>query len=135
MLRKTLALLLAAGIASLSTACSLAAPRTQSIVIIPSHPSAEVYVDGIPRGRGTTTVQLDRNGEYTVLATCGSVSGGASIDRHFSETGLLDIVGGILILVPFIGVLTSGAYELSPTTVNVAIPDTSGCDAFRAPRA
>lgn len=126
-MKRPLALFLALAMVVHSTACSLAAPATQSIAIIPSHPKADIYVDGVQLGTGTVTADLSRDNSHVVMAKCPGSSGIFTIQRELSTTGLLDIVGGVLILIPFIGLFAPGAFELSPPTVAVAIPDESGC--------
>lgn len=97
-------------------------------MIVPSHSNAEVYVDGNLRGTGPQTVELSKKRTHSVMAKCGNSAGTASIDRILSTTGLLDIIGGLLILIPFIGLTAAGAWELSPTTVSVPVPDSDGCE-------
>jgi len=36
-----------------------------------------------------------------------------------NETGILDIIGGVLILFPALGLLSAGAWSLDETDVNV----------------
>jgi hypothetical protein len=40
-----------------------------------------------------------------------------TVDRQFSQTGMLDAVGGIFLLVPWIGLVTDGARELQENNV------------------
>lgn len=126
-MKKLLASLLVP-LTALVCSCSLASSSTQSIVIMPSHASAEVYVDGNLRGTGPQTVELSKKRNHSVMAKCGNSAGAASIERNLSTTGLLDIIGGFLILLPFIGLTAAGAWELSPTTVSVPVPDSGGCE-------
>ncbi len=121
--RNTIAL---AAVLSL-TACSLAAPTTKSIEIIPSAPGAEVFVDGNLVGTGTQTVELSTGKAHSVMAKCGRSAGTETINRRLSGSGVADIVGGLLILVPFLGLTADGAWTLSPETVNVGVPDSSDC--------
>lgn len=107
--------------------CSLAAPSTQPINIMPSHPGAEVYVDGSLRGSGAQTVELSKKNTHSVMAKCGGSAGVAAIDRNLSTTGILDLIGGFLILIPFIGLVSPGAWELSPTSISVPVPDATAC--------
>jgi hypothetical protein len=109
------------------TACSLLSPSTQNIVIQPMPGDAELYVDGAPVGRGTQSVRMSKKQSHTVIAKCGRSSGVASVDRSISITGILDVVGGILFYVPFIGVLAPGFWTLDPPTVAIAVPDGSAC--------
>ncbi len=127
-MRRILALLLTPALAISSAGCSLAGSATQSVTIIPSHPKAQVIIDGVPKGTGIQSVELSRKRSHSVLAQCKDSSGVATIYRELSTTGILDIIGGFLILVPFIGLFAPGAYELSPENVSVAIPDASGCN-------
>ena len=127
-MRRTLSLLLTPAIAMSSAGCSLAGSATQSVTIIPSHPRAQIIIDGVPKGTGVQSVELKRDRSHSVLAQCKDSSGVATVYRELSTTGVLDIIGGLLILVPFIGLFAPGAYSLSPENVSVAIPDASGCN-------
>lgn len=111
----------------LTSSCSLFSSGTQHMTIQPSDPRAEIFVDGAPVGKGTVSVPMKKKRSHTVMAKCGDSTGVAHIDRSISTTGVLDIVGGVLILVPFLGVLGPGFYELEPEHVVVAVPDHSAC--------
>jgi len=120
-------ILLTCSVAWFSTACSLASPSSQTITIVPSHPKAQVVVDGQPKGTGTMSLDLKKNRGHSFLARCGNSSGVANVERNISPTGMLDLIGGFLLLVPFIGLASPGAWELSPSTVSVPVPDASAC--------
>ncbi|HMQ15815.1 MAG TPA: hypothetical protein PKC49_07555 [Phycisphaerae bacterium] len=102
--------------------CSLFVPRTQPVTITASDPEATIYVDGVERGKGTVSLQLDRDRTYGVLAQSGNRSGSAHIGRKISGTGILDLVGGFFLLVPFLGLLGPGFWDLDPDKVVIAIP-------------
>lgn len=127
-MNRVVALCLIPVLAVFSTSCSLAGSSTQSITIVPSHPNAQIFVDGNPSGTGVQSIELSRKRSHSVLAKCRNSAGSATIYRELSTTGVLDIVGGVLIILPFIGLFAPGAYALSPDTVSVAIPDDSGCE-------
>jgi hypothetical protein len=110
-----------------STSCSFAAPATQNIVVRPNHPEADVSVDGAPVGKGTQAIALDRTSAHTATANCGNSTGVAHIGKKISSEGVMDLIGGLLVLVPFIGVAAPGFWELSPSTVVVVVPDASQC--------
>ena len=110
------------------SACSLGSSSTQSVSIIPSHPRAEVFVDGNYTGVGPQSVELAKDETHSVMAKCGDSAGVATIDRNLSETGMLDLVGGFFLLIPLIGLVSPGAWELSPTSVSVPVPDASDCE-------
>lgn len=44
-----------------------------------------------------------------------------TVGNHFNETGVLDVVGGCLFLVPFIGLATPGAWSLDETDVTISL--------------
>jgi len=46
-------------------------------------------------------------------------AGAAAINKKISGTGVLDIIGGCFFLVPFLGVLGAGFWELDPDSVTV----------------
>jgi hypothetical protein len=127
LMKRAIAIALLPAIVVSSSGCSFLASSSQPVVVVPSHPSAQIFVDGILQGTGTQTVNLSKKSIHSVMAKCGDSSGVATIDRTLSTTGILDIVGGIVFLIPFLGLLAPGAWELSPTTISVPIPDTSAC--------
>lgn len=109
------------------TGCSLIQSSTQPVTVVPSNQNAQIYVDGNMIGKGPQTVQLKRNATHSIMAKCPKSAGVAGIDKSLSTTGMLDIVGGLIFLIPFVGLLSPGAYDLSPTSLSVAIPDETSC--------
>lgn len=111
-----------ATLVTLCGGCSVFKPTRQSVLITPSDPNALVYVDGVQVGSGTTGVDLQRNKSHSVVAKVGERSGSAGIGTKISATGILDIAGGFIWLVPFAGIAAPGFYDLDTTTVHVPIP-------------
>ena len=107
--------------------CSLSAPTTKTIKIVPSSPNAEVFVNGNLVGTGDQSVELSTGQAHSVMVKCGPSAGTGTIDRKLSGTGIADIIGGLIILVPFLGLTADGAYTLSPETLSVGVPDSTGC--------
>lgn len=120
--RKALTLVLTTSIGVSTIGCSAFQPKQMPVTITASDSSATLYVDNNPVGTGHTTLNLDRNRSYAVSATVGGRTGTAAIGRKISGTGVLDIVGGVIFLVPFVGCFTPGFWDLDPTTVNVVVP-------------
>ena len=106
----------------LSQGCSAFQPKTQSIIIRPTDPTAEVLVDGQNKGTGTVSVDLDRNRSHSVIAKSGNQTGSALIDKKISTTGVLDIIGTCIFIIPAIGLFTPGFWELDPQHVDVVVP-------------
>ena len=117
-----LSLLLCAALVLSTTSCSFAGGSTQSIMIQASDPAAEIYVDGGYVGKGTANVSLAKKRAHSVMAKVGDRVGIARVDKSISTLGVLDIIGGVLFLVPLIGIFAPGFWELEPDTVYVAIP-------------
>ena len=117
-LRKTVPLTLAV-LMPVASGCSVFQPRTQRVTIVPSEPDAKIYLNNNPVGTGKTTLELERNRSYAVSARSGQSMGSASVGRRVSGTGVLDIVGGCIFLVPFVGCFTPGFWELDKSVVSV----------------
>ncbi len=101
--------------------CSLFVPKHQAITITASDPEAQLFVDGQPVGTGTTAVQLERNKSHTVTAKTATKSGAAALNKRISGVGIVDLVAGCFLLVPFLGVLGPGFWELEPENVQVNV--------------
>jgi len=99
--------------------CSLFVPKQQAVTIRSSDPNADIYVDGEKVGKGTMSMTLDRTKSHTVTAKADGRAGAAAINKKISGTGVLDIVGGCFFLIPFLGVLGPGFWELDPDAVTV----------------
>ena len=108
--------------------CSLFVPKEQSITIIPSAPNAELFVNGASVGKGRQSVSLSKGETYVVLAKCGTSTASGRIDREWSGTGIADMIGGVFLLVPFLGLTsTEGSHQLTPEVLRITVPDGSGC--------
>jgi hypothetical protein len=102
--------------------CSLFQPAQQNLTVVPSEESADIYINGKQVGTGTTTVPLRRGADYSVMAKSGDRAATARVGRKISGTGVADIIGGIVFLVPFLGVFAPGFWDLNPQQVSIALP-------------
>jgi len=119
---KTICVVLVIGLALHTAGCSLFVGSMQPVTITASDPRAEIFVDGQQVGTGSVTLQLKRNKSHGVMARVGQRSGSAHIGKTISTTGVLDLVGGFLLLVPFLGVLGPGFWSLDPDNVQISVP-------------
>ena len=103
-------------------ACSIFVPTRQNLTIVPSEETADVYVNGKHVGTGTTTVRVKRGADYSVMAKAGDRAATGKVGRKISGTGVADLVGGFVFLFPFIGVFSSGFWELNPNQIAIALP-------------
>lgn len=102
--------------------CSAFQPKLQ-IVTINSYPhGAMINVDGNDVGNAPVTIQLQRNQRHTVLATLNGQAVTQRLNPHVSTTGILDIIGGVLFLVPAIGIATPGFWTVSDLTPTLILP-------------
>ncbi len=121
-----LRILLAAAACLLTlSACSLFVPSHQPLAVTASEPDADIYVDGALVGKGAVTIDVRRNKSHAIMARVGNRTGVANVGTSISTTGVLDVVGGVLFLFPFIGIAGPGFFSLDPDTVTVIIPPAS----------
>ena len=95
--------------------CSLFAPSMQTIHVTSSPPGAKVVAGGIPVGQ--TPVQFEAHrGENLLIEVqkSGYQTQYRTSSRTLSTIGILDVVGGFLLLVPLVGLLSSGAWKHDP---------------------
>lgn len=102
-----------------TSSCSLFSSSTELITIEASNPKATIRVNGQAVGVGSVATPLKKNKSHAITADYGNERGMAVIDSHMSTTGKLDIVGGIFFLLPFLGFINEGAWELDPDYVRI----------------
>ena len=99
--------------------CGLFVPSQQSVTITSNDPNARIVVNGEPVGTGDVVVKLNRRDRHVVQAYASDGSQDRRrIDKELSPVAILDIIGGVVFLVPFLGLLGPGTYNLDPDTVN-----------------
>jgi len=89
-----------------------------------SDPQAKIYVNNEYKGVGNVDVLVPRNKPVMVRVEkegCQSIS--RIIETKLSTTGVLDTIGGWLILLPFIGLAFPGAYELEKSSLTMNIEE------------
>ena len=92
--------------------CSIFAPKDQMISINGDPANAKILVNGnVLNGPGAVQVKRNKNVHITVTkegySTYAMTSG-----YGLSQFGILDLIGTFCFLVPVVGLLTPGAYEL-----------------------
>ena len=101
--------------------CSVFRDTTQTVNIQCIEPNTIIMIDGQYK---TCPTQLDekRNRPLYIQAhKPGYVPYGRSIGYHLNATGTLDFVGTILFIVPIVGYLSPGAWDLDETNVIVQL--------------
>lgn len=99
--------------------CSLFRSSTQKINVRCSEQNAKLFINGNQEQNPATT-DVKRNRDYSVQChKDGYQVASKVVGHHMNETGILDIIGGVLILFPALGLLSAGAWSLDETDVNV----------------
>ena len=106
--------------AMLTTGCSAFRSSTQTITVTTDQPDTEIYINGAMAGKGTASIPVKRNQNVSILAKKdGYIPVNRTIGKSLNTTGVLDIVGGILVLIPIFGLLAPGAYSLDEENVTI----------------
>ena len=104
------------------TGCSCFVPSKQKISVSVYPDDSKVFVNGqvftsfpaiadVPRNR-SVQIQCAKDGYYPY---------GKTVDTRISTTGILDIIGCAVFLIPGIGLITPGAWCLEEDTVNIVL--------------
>ena len=106
----------------LELGCSMVAGTRQPFSVTASEPDAKIYINGefigtgnvqttVPRAR-STSVMVKKEGYYPTTRDIGT---------KMSSLGILDIIGGCIWLVPFIGLAFPGSHELDQSNVSLVL--------------
>ena len=121
--RRVLIVALALCVMAVSSGCSFFVSDTQSINVSSNPTGASVTVNGnrvgatplstnIPR-RDSAMITVEKDGYEPATVTTSTT---------LSTYGILDIIGGFFFLFPFLGLLSSGAWEQEPENISVTLP-------------
>lgn len=106
-----------------TTGCSLFASSTQKLTISSDPDGAEVVVNGELVGSTPLQTRIRRRGDASIIIRKeGFKTVTRSTDRSLSTVGILDIIGGCIWLVPFLGLIADGAWKQEPTNMSVMLP-------------
>lgn len=101
--------------------CSLFKSDTQQIAVTSTDPQARLLLGEDLVGVGSANLDLRRDRNYRLTAEfADGTTRTVRLSPRISTTGTLDIIGGILFLVPFVGAFAPGFYDLKPETVRFA---------------
>lgn len=106
-------------ISILISGCSAFVPKTQTVSAVCSESDAALQING-QTYQGKAQVEAKRNKTVSIMCTKpGYFPAQKSIDYSLSGTGIADIVGTLILLLPGIGLFTAGAWNLDETEVNI----------------
>jgi hypothetical protein len=103
------------------TGCSAFMPKSQTVSVACSESDAALQING-QQFNGAAQTDVPRNKSVNIMCTKpGYFPAQRSIDYSLSGTGVADIVGTVLFILPGIGLFTDGAWSLDETNVNVSM--------------
>lgn len=101
--------------------CSAFAPRYQSLTVTATETDAQIFINGLPAGKGRAVTRVPRDQDVALMAKKdGFEVSTKEVPSYLGKLGILDIVGGIIWLVPFVGLFFPGSQDLD--TYNVTLP-------------
>jgi hypothetical protein len=108
-------------------ACSFFGP-TKEMVVVSSNPAgAQVIATGMLVG--TTPMQFEAHRSdnlFLEISKTGYQTQYRTASRRLSTLGILDVFGGVILLLPLIGLLSSGAWEHEPAQFGVSLEPEKG---------
>lgn len=109
-----------------TTSCGLLVSGSQRITLSSDPDGAEVKMDGMPQGVTPMTLRVSRREEPIFrFEKEGFRTEQRSTSREPNTIFILDIIGGVLILVPFLGLLGPGGWDIEPGNISVVLrPET-----------
>jgi len=115
-------ILLVVSIAMIQTGCSMVAPSKQKFSVSATEPDAKVYINGEYVGSGNVQTRVNRNQSISIMVKKdGYYPATREIGTQMSMTGILDIIGGCIFILPFIGLAFPGARELDQSNISIIL--------------
>jgi len=122
LIKSFLSMVLIIAMATFQSGCSLLAPGRTNLTVVSTEPDAQIYINGQFAGKGSGTMDVPTNQSATVMAKKdGYFPATQTVGTRMSTTGILDIIGGCIFLIPFFGLLSAGASKLETNTVNLTM--------------
>ena len=121
-LRSICSFLLVISMLVLQSGCSMFVSSTQRISVNTSEPDAQIFVNGSFIGTGNVSTLVTRNQSVSIMAKKdGYYPVTRDIGTQMSTTGTLDMIGGCIILLPFIGLAFPGSKSLNLDNVSLVM--------------
>lgn len=120
--RKGIALALVASLSISTVGCSFFGPRLQMITISSDPIGADVFINGEHVGKSPVRQEVARSPELLVEVRAeGYEVGYRKANRSLSSLGIADMIGGWLLLLPFLGLLAPAAWEHQPNAFGIEL--------------
>lgn len=120
-MRKIIALVLTFFVLIFNFGCSAFAPKTQTLSVNCQDEGTKLQVNG-NMYNCPTQIDVPRNKSVNLMAfKDGHHNHMRTIDSKINGLFVLDVVGGLIWLVPFVGLVSPGAYSLETQEVNISM--------------
>ena len=104
------------------SACSLSGPRMQTITVSSDPEGAKVRINTESVGTTPVRVQVRRSEDLLIeVQKPGYETAYRKSTRTLSGLGFADLVGGVIILIPLIGLISPAAWEHEPASFGVTL--------------
>jgi hypothetical protein len=104
----------------LTTGCSTLAANTQTLKVACSEPDASIQINGGKPYQGTARLEARRNKPVSIACyKSGYFPSQKVISSSLSGTGVADLVGSFILVLPVLGLFTPGAWNLDETDVTL----------------
>lgn len=111
-MKKTINITLMLAVVLSLTGCSFFAQKTQELTVNTNPKDCDVYING-KFYKAPVSIMIPRTSKYTVTATKeGYKAKSDTLYYSLSTVGALDVIGCWLILLPGLGLLSDGAWEI-----------------------
>jgi len=109
-------------VALISSGCSAFRSSTQIVSVTTDQPDVQIYINGNLAGQGTANAAVKRDQNVQIMAKKpGYVTIQRTIGHSLNTTGILDIIGGVLILVPLFGLLAAGSNSIDENNLSISM--------------
>lgn len=109
------------GVVLLMSGCSFAASQKQAFSVITIPEDASVYVNG-RKVRSGQQVEFSRGRDLSVAVSApGYYSEQRSVGRILSKHGMIDGVAGCFLFVPWIGLISDGAWAFEADSIHLEL--------------
>jgi len=119
---RLVAVVLCATVLLSQSGCSFFGNTLQALTVTCADKDAELYIDGNVVGKGTVQVLVARDQNHLVMGKKGDRSQTLIVGTKLSTLGILDIIGGFFLLLPFLGLTAAGSRTLDKDIVTIVLP-------------
>lgn len=99
--------------------CSFLGSHTQSMQITVNDPDAVICVNGEPIGKGSVQADVPIQNSTVISAEHGSKYTNVVLSRTLSPVGAIDMMAGYILIIPFIGLASPGAYKFNQDIIEL----------------